>query len=768
MTSVILLSLLACRDDGLVVYDTPPIVSIETPANGSAFFEGQQILFTAVVSSGGTASITELSTRWVAEDSPICDTTNVPPDGVATCTASFDAEGVYNIAVHAIDPSGATADDTIQITIKYNNPPTVEILSPTTGEVFGEGELIVFEAEALDPEDEPTALTVHLSSNKDGEIADLPESPSSAGDWAGATDQLSADSHLITITVTDSVGKTGTDTVTIRLNNKPSAPVVTIDPEDPVSSEALVALITEPAVDPEGDALTHRYDWYLDGNIYSSTNAPTVPLGVTQRGEYWEVQVFAYDGYSNSSPGTANVTIGNSPPSLDSVTITPSGAGTEDDLLCTPVGWDDPEGDAEKYKFVWYFAGKVDTDETTNTYPAAKTEKGDELSCEVTPSDNWAVGDTVSSSTLTVQNTAPTQPVILIDPAAPQPEDSLYCAISSASRDADGDPITYFYSWYVGGILNAETSNVLDADQTEHADVVECEVIPNDGEDDGTAGTYVVTISDTSAPDAPQLDDPDPYVNEDYVDVTGTCEADCDISLYFTDSTGSWSESATCSSSGELSHIVYLTRGYATTGYATCTDAAGNTSGNSNTITMQSCSVEDTYENSSGYGDSGSDPINEWGTMSDGSSTTHTISANALTSSDVDWYVFSTTDNAASDTTAGTDSYNFTAELTTGASTYAFTVYKDDPSTPVHNLDTGSYPGLTCSSSSYTEFEYGNYAGSGGYHTSAGYSCGTGTTVPTCTDYTTTWYIKVDRNSSASDSCDHYELEVSNATPYTP
>ncbi len=327
MTSVLLFSLLACRDDGLVVYENPPIVSIETPADGTTFFEGQDILFTAVVSSGGTAAVTDLTTRWVANDSPICDSTEVPPDGVATCTATFDAEGEYRITVHALDPSGATADDAISVFVSYNNPPTVEILSPSTGDVFGEGELIVFEAQVLDPEDEPTVLEVSVSSNKDGEIADLPTNPSSAGDWAGGTDTLSADSHLITITATDSVGKTGTDTVTIRLNNKPSAPEVEITPEEPVSGEALVATITSPAVDPEGDPLTNRYDWYVEGNLYSSTNAPTVPLGVTQRGEYWEVHVVANDGYSDSSPGTDNVTIGNSAPSIDSVTLTPHGRG---------------------------------------------------------------------------------------------------------------------------------------------------------------------------------------------------------------------------------------------------------------------------------------------------------------------------------------------------------------------------------------------------------------------------------------------------------
>jgi len=763
MTALLLFSLLACRDDGLVVYETPPIVSIETPADGSSFYEGQEVLFTAVVASGGTASVTDLTTRWVVNDSPLCDSTAVPPDGVAICTGTLESEGEYIVQVKAVDPSGATAEDSIIVYVQYNNPPTVEILSPAAGDVFGVGQLVVLEAQILDPEDEPTSLQVVVESNVEGVLSGVPESPSSAGDWAGGTQDLTAGSHLLTITASDSVGKTGQDTVTVLMNNRPSAPTVAIDPGNPVSEEALVATITSPAIDPEGDAITHRYDWYVDGSVYSSSNSPTVPLGVVQRGEYWEVQVFANDGYSDSAPGSDSVTIGNSPPSLDSVTITPSGAGTLDDLTCTPVGWHDPEGDAESYDFVWYHDGTVDTDETTDSFPNEKHAKGDEFRCEVTPSDTWAIGDTVSSSTLTIQNTPPTQPTVIIDPTAPEPEDSLYCDILTASTDDDDDSISYYYAWYVNGVLNAETTNVLSADQTEHGDTIECEVIPNDGEDDGTAGTYVVNITDATAPDPPVLDDPDPYINEDNLDITGTCEAGCDLTYYFTDATGSWTEVGTCESDGTLTLQVYLTRGYETTGYATCTDSAGNTSGNSNTVTMQSCSVEDTYENTSGYGDSGANAVNEWSTLTDDeTSTVETITANALTSSDEDWYVFSTNDT----TTSNEEQFNLQIDMTSGTSTYSFDVYKGSPTGAIC---TGSEKNCTGYATSCTEFEFYNEdnaitqdGASSTYHSTASpsYLCGDAAQNE-CPDYSDSWYIKVTRNGGVSASCDHYELEVS-------
>ncbi len=352
---------------------------------------------------------------------------------------------------------------------------------------------------------------------------------------------------------------------------------------------------------------------------------------------------------------------------------------------------------------------------------------------------------------------------MVIDPSAPEPEDSLYCAIQTISTDADGDPISYDYAWYINGILSSETTNVLDDTETEHGDTVECECIPNDGEDDGTSGTVAVTVNDGTAPDPPLLDDPDPYINEDHVEITGTCEADCDLTFYFSDATGGWSETNTCASDGTLAHTVYLTRGYSTSAYATCTDAAGNTSGNSNTVTVESCSVEDTYENSSGYGDSGSDPINEWSTMVDDGSTStiNTVTANALNSADEDWYIFSATDAGSSE-----ERFNFQIQMASGSSTYTFDVFKGSPTS-------GVCQGSTTTCASYaegcTEFEFynednavANDGASASVHSTPGtsYLCG-GSGQNQCPDYTDDFYVKVTRNSSASASCDHYELEVS-------
>ena len=95
----------------------------------------------------------------------------------------------------------------------------------------------------------------------------------------------------------------------------------------------------------------------------------------------------------------------------------------------------------------------------------------------------------------------------------------------------------------------------------------------------------------------------------------------------------------TCTSEGTFGTTIEpLVRGETTSCYATCTDEAGNTSGDSTSVSTEVCDPEDIYENSL-YGDSISDPIDEWGTLPDDGTTTINIIGNVLEDDDEDWYV---------------------------------------------------------------------------------------------------------------------------------
>lgn len=753
----------ACNENGVKVYSTPPTVAILEPADGAGFYEGQTVTFRGQVTTADGSSLEGHTHQWVAGSDTICQQAEVDEStGFIECAYVFTDEGTYAVTVTATNDRGDIGTASISVDIGYNAAPTVELIAPQDNDVLQSTDLVVFEALIADTEDEADELTVRINSSQDGDLS-VPTQGTTSGDYSGAA-SLTAGPHLLTITVTDTAGKSAQDTATVRVNDAPSAPVVEIYPENPVSGEGLQASIITPSVDPEGDTVTYRYDWHVDGDAtpYSSGTNPTLTDGVTLRGEYWEVRVYPYDGAAWGNAGIDAVSIGNQVPSIQSVAFNPTNPDTVADVVAVPQNFFDPEGDAEAYHYVWYHNGTLETSETTDTFPSSRTIKGDTLRVEVTPYDDYGDGVMVSSVTVEIANSVPTQPGVTIAPGGPEPEDDLICSVAGPSVDNDGDTITYDYEWLVNGVSSGILSYFVDAAQTAHNDLWECRVTPYDGEDYGTYGSAQVTVTDQSAPNAPYISAVDRYRNDVDVDLTGTCEANCSLTFYLSDSTGSWSETNTCGANGTFTHTTYVTRGYATSAYATCTDSANNTSTASNTVTTEACDPEDTYENTSGYGDSGANAINEWGTFTDANSQgTIQVTGTALNTADEDWYVFQASDNQATDIANGYNNFNFEVALSHGSSTYSFFVYRDGH----------AQANLTCNTdpSGYTEFSWDQEDqqdhSSGSWHlvSSNDRTCSaSGSRYNTCSDFTGAYYVKVVRNSSASDSCEYYTLDVSN------
>ncbi|MHA2064731.1 MAG: hypothetical protein ACXABY_10185, partial [Candidatus Thorarchaeota archaeon] len=71
---------------------------------------------------------------------------------------------------------------------------------------------------------------------------------------------------------------------------------------------------------------------------------------------------------------------------------------------------------------------------------------------------------------------------------------SLSCDIISASYDADGDSITYTYTWLRNGSSTSLTVSTVSADETAIGDNWTCVVTPFDGTDYGHAGEDSITI----------------------------------------------------------------------------------------------------------------------------------------------------------------------------------------------------------------------------------------------------------------------------------
>ena len=91
----------------------------------------------------------------------------------------------------------------------------------------------------------------------------------------------------------------------------------------------------------------------------------------------------------------------------------------------------------------------------------------------------------------------PTTPTVDLLPDFPSAGDDLVCAVTVASTDPEGLPVTLVYSWYKDGSPTAWADALLTADQTAAAETWTCEVRGSDGVLESEPGSDSVTISNS-------------------------------------------------------------------------------------------------------------------------------------------------------------------------------------------------------------------------------------------------------------------------------
>ena len=297
-------------------------------------------------------------------------------------------------------------------------------------------------------------------------------------------------------------------TVTIS-NAPPSLASVAIGPAMPAEGTTVTASITG-AVDVDGDPVTLRYAWAVNGAVVATST--TIDGTSFNENQTIQLTVFPFDGASQGPGVLSNpLTAVNTPPSLAAVAISPSPAGTADDLTAMPQGFLDPDpGDAAAFSFAWTVNGGL-ASVMTGVLPSSSFIRGDTVAVTVTPMDGQASGPPVTSSLVTIANTPPGAPVVRIQPNVPDAIADLTCVIETPATDADSDTVTYQYAWQVDGNTTTETSSVVAAAATVAGQRWTCLATSNDGMDLGAVGRASAFISERC--DSLEFDGTDDYVS---------------------------------------------------------------------------------------------------------------------------------------------------------------------------------------------------------------------------------------------------------------
>ncbi len=493
--------------------NTPPNIQLLLPeadpdGNPIPVLPDTQILFQASVSDAED-STTSLVIHWTAEridniEPPIdLGDTNPDSDGLSDNWISGLAPGVWGIEAMVEDSDGATDQQAAQVEFLGENlAPGCTITQPAVGDTFIEGDVVTLTGTVNDDRGF-NQVSIEWFSNIDGLLDVTP--PTSSGLLTFSRGNLTAGDHNVTLTATDDDGADCEAIVAFTVTPDdlpPSDPVVRVLPDDPVTFDDLTCTIFQGSADPDGQPITYTFAWYRNGNP-TLVVGDTVTSNQTAALDEWTCQVVASDGTLNSNVASDSVTIGNTAPEVDEAVLAPDPAFEDSVLTCVGIGWFDEDGDPENYDVEWSVGG-LPVPVAALSLDGTWFNRDEPVSCTLTPNDGVVTGSPVTSNTVTILNTAPEPPTILLDPAPMATQDQdLSCSLDAVATDADGDPLlvpgSYEVTWLVDGAPDPTSDGlwIIPEVRTSLGELWTCQVRASDGtawSDYATAETEILPL----------------------------------------------------------------------------------------------------------------------------------------------------------------------------------------------------------------------------------------------------------------------------------
>jgi len=301
----------------------------------------------------------------------------------------------------------------------------------------------------------------------------------------------------LTCTVTPSDGSLDgapvSSTITVQ-NSPPSYEWVEMTPV-PASVSDTIHCSPWGFSDPDGDDDHSTITWDINGGVAGISSSLSWGFA---GGDTVSCTVVPNDGFDDGLGITRTQTIGNSPPSISSVSISPPEPTLDDDLVCSYTGWYDSDGDPDLSTYRWLVNGFPVSGASSSTLYGGFSS-ADEVTCQVTPYDGSTEGEMIAV-TVDIGNTAPEITGGSLVPSTFTTDDWVQVIVTSF--DGDADMVDYTYEWYVNGISAGSDSPLLDgAVWFEKDDEVEVDVTPFDGHASGDTVRFGPAIVGNAPPE---------------------------------------------------------------------------------------------------------------------------------------------------------------------------------------------------------------------------------------------------------------------------
>ena len=489
---------------------TAPTLTLLEPTDGDVVDEGAEVRFSAEVSDSEDQP-TDLLLDWVSDLDGTISSAGADSTGAVSFRTGALTGGNHAISVTVTDTDGLFTVRTVDLTV--NAPPVLSGLSITPDPAHND-DTLTCGVTATDADGSTPGVVYAWTDTATGTSLGSADTLDLSAVGAASTDEIAC-----AVTATDSHGSTATGSTSITLSNRSPTLSVALTPSSATAADTLTCTAT-PA-DDDGDSLTTSLAWTVGGSAVSASSSSGLSSTLAGAFVYADVVVCSAttdDGKGGTAAGSDAVTITNSPPTVSSITLSPTTLQTNDTVTVN-ASVSDPEGDPVTTTYDWIVGGvTVVSGSSSNSLDGATWfDKNDTVQAEVVADDGVNTTREASSS-VTVDNTPPTAPVVSISPSSPTAGDDLTCSIDTASSDADGDSVTYAMTWEVDGVAYAAggssdtgvdtadpgwagpgtttwTDDTVDGDDVFDGETWICTATPDDGDDQGTTGTATVTTA---------------------------------------------------------------------------------------------------------------------------------------------------------------------------------------------------------------------------------------------------------------------------------
>jgi hypothetical protein len=355
-------------------------------------------------------------------------------------------QSVYAVVTPS-DPDGdGTSVQTSPVDV-VNAPPVVDTLT-VSPEVAYANLPIEASVSSSDADADPITHTFEWSVN--GSVVQQSELPTLDASFFSRGDVIQ-----VRVTPRDGLddGETVQSSDILVINGPPSIGQVVLEPAD-VYEASVVDCVPQDIVDPDEDDVTNTTRWTVN-DIEVSTES-TLAGDLFDKGDLISCSLVPSDGQDDGElVSSTSVTVLNTPPIIEQVSIDQTTPREGDSLTVTITGLDDDDDadlDALELRYVW----RADDTEIgfDPELTSADFQRGQVITVEVFASDPQAEGLGVMSSEIVVLNSTPVVTLVELTPSVAYTRSELVPQVEVT--DADNDSITLTYDWLVDGDLVVE------------------------------------------------------------------------------------------------------------------------------------------------------------------------------------------------------------------------------------------------------------------------------------------------------------------------